>query len=129
MQAQHRNKKSHDDYRDNAEFTLDTTVAFSRSGSVDLQSFSGDITVIAWDRDEVKIHAKSRNEIHFDASPSRVSLAENPGDHDDEDPWTWAETTASRSACRSPRGSSMRSISGDLKVRQCLGCRGAYGER
>ena len=44
------------------EFTLDTTVALSRSGSVDLQSFSGDITVVAWDRDEVKIHAKSRNE-------------------------------------------------------------------
>jgi hypothetical protein len=116
LQAQHRNKKGHDDYRDNAEFTLDTTVAFSRSGSIDLQSFSGDITVTAWDRDEVKIHAKSRNDIRFDASPSRVSLAENPGDHDDEDHMDMGRDYGFEISVPKSARLVMRSISGDLKV-------------
>jgi putative adhesin len=85
LQAQHRNRRMHDEDSDNSEFTLDTTVAFSRSGTVDLQSFSGDIKITGWDRDEIKIHAKSRNGIHFDASQARVSLTENPGDRGDED--------------------------------------------
>lgn len=85
LQAQHRNRKSHSDDRDAAEFTIDTTVALSRSGTVDLQSFSGDITIVAWDRDEVKIHATSRSQLRLDSSPSRVSLMENPEDHDDYD--------------------------------------------
>ena len=115
LQAQHRDKKSHGDYNDDAEFTLDTTVAFSRSGSVDLQSFSGDITIAAWDRDEVKIHAKSRNGFHFDSSPSRVSLTENPGDHEDHVD-TGRSYGFELSVPRSAR-LVMRSISGDITVR------------
>jgi DUF4097 and DUF4098 domain-containing protein YvlB len=116
LQAQHHNRKSHDENSDNFEVTLDTTVAFSRSGSVDLQSFSGDITVSASDRDEVKIHAKSRNGIRFDASQSRVSLAENPGDHEDDDHDEMGrdyrfEITVPKSARLV-----VRSISGDIKV-------------
>jgi putative adhesin len=115
LQAQHRNRKSHDEDRDNYEVTLDTTFAFSRSGSVDLQSFSGDITVNAWDRDEVKIHAKSRNGIRFDASSSRVSLAENPGDHDDDRDDSDRDYKFEISVPKSAR-LVVRSISGDLQV-------------
>jgi DUF4097 and DUF4098 domain-containing protein YvlB len=115
LQAQHRDKKSHGDYNDDGEFTLDTTVAFSRSGSIDLQSFSGDITIVAWDRDEVKIHAKSRNGIHFDSSPSRVSLTENPGDHEDHVDMG-RDYGFELSVPKSAR-LVMRSISGDIKVR------------
>ena len=114
LQAQHRGRKSHDEDRDDeSEFRLDTTVAMSRSGSVDLQSFSGDIRVTAWDRDEVKVHATSHSRIHFDASPSRLSLQENPEDHDDDDDngHYGFELTVPRSARLV-----MRSISGDLQV-------------
>jgi hypothetical protein len=116
LQAQHRNRKSHDEDRDDSEFTLDTTVAFSRSGTVDLQSFSSDIRITGWDRDEVKIHAKSRSQIRFDSSPSRVSLAENPGDHDDDDRNESGRDYGFEISV--PRSARLvtRSISGDIKV-------------
>jgi hypothetical protein len=117
LQAQHRNGKSPGDYSRGSDFTLDTTVAFGRSGSVDLQSFSGDIKVIAWDRDEVKIHGKSRDEIHFDASQSRVSLRENPGDRDDEDHVDMGRNYGFE--INVPRSARLviRSMSGDIQVR------------
>src|SRR6476469_3200156 len=118
LQAQHRNKKSHDDsreYGDEVDVKLDTTVAFSRSGSVDLQSFSGDITVTAWDRDEVKIHARSRNGLHFESSPSRVSLVENPGD--DQDHYDSGRNYGIEISMPKSARLVMRSISGDIKVR------------
>lgn len=115
LQAQQRDRKSHGGYNDDAEFTLDTTVALSRSGSIDLQSFSGDIRIVAWDRDEVKIHAKSRNGIHFDSSPSRVSLTENPGDHEDHADMG-RDYGFELSVPKSAR-LVMRSISGDITVR------------
>ena len=117
LQAQHRNRKSHDEDRDDFEVTLDTTVAFSRSGSVDLQSFSGDVTISAWDRDEVKIHAKSRNQIHFDASQSRVSLSETPGDHGDEDRDDNGRNYGFEISVPKSVRLVVRSISGDIKVR------------
>ena len=117
LQAQHRNRKSHDQDRDDFEVTLDTTVAFSRSGSVDLQSFSGDVTISAWDRDEVKIHAKSRNQIHFDASQSRVSLSETPGDHGDEDRDDNGRNYGFEISVPKSVRLVVRSISGDIKVR------------
>jgi DUF4097 and DUF4098 domain-containing protein YvlB len=84
-QAQHRTRTTHRDDRDNGdvEFKLDTTVALGRTGTVDLQSFSGDVTVISWDRDEVKIHARSHGNVRFESSPSRVSLVESPRGHED----------------------------------------------
>jgi Putative adhesin len=114
LQAQHRNKKSHGDYSDDAEFRLDTTVALSRSGTVDLQSFSGDITVIAWDRDEVKVHGISYSPIHFDASPSHVSLMENPEDREDHE-----YSRQNGFEISMPRSARLitRTISGDIKVR------------
>jgi DUF4097 and DUF4098 domain-containing protein YvlB len=116
LQAQHRNKRSHDQDSDASEFRLDTTVAMSRSGSVDLQSFSGDITVTAWDRDEVKIHALTYNPIRFDASPSRVSLAENPDEHSDDEDHEYNRRNGFEISI--PRNARLviRTISGDIKV-------------
>jgi DUF4097 and DUF4098 domain-containing protein YvlB len=88
-QAQHGNRKTHGEDRDRdrddngVEFKLDTTVALGRTGTVDLQTFTGDITIVTWDRDEVKIHARSRGNVRFESSPSRVSLVENPYRSDD----------------------------------------------
>ena len=115
LQAQHRNR-SHSDDRDDVEFKLDTTVALSRSGTVDLQSFSGDVTVISWDRDEVKVHAMTRHRLRFDSSPSRVSLIESPEDRedyeDDRDRHTGIEISMPKSARLL-----VRTISGDVNVR------------
>ena len=76
-QAQKHKSRSHRDDQ-NVESRIDTTVTLGRSGTVDLQSFSGDITVVGWDRDDVKIHATSEGQLRFDSSPSRVSLVESP---------------------------------------------------
>jgi hypothetical protein len=118
LQAQHHdNRKSHDDYRDDdSEFRLDTTVAMSRSGSVDLQSFSGDITVIAWDRDEVKIHAISRSRLHLESSSAHLSLMENPENSDDDEDDDEGHHGFEISMPRTARLVT-RSISGDINVR------------
>ena len=116
LQAQHRNKRSHDENSDNSEFTLDTTVAFSRSGTIDLQSFSADIKVSAWDRDEVKVHGKSHNEIHFDASQSRVSIRENPGDRENGDDEQMGRDYGIEISVPKSARLVVRSISGDIKV-------------
>lgn len=63
--------------RDSGEFrsSLDTTVALSGSGTVDLSLVSGEIIVTSWSRNEVRVHATSeRGILHFDASPSRVTV-------------------------------------------------------
>ncbi|MEP7064924.1 MAG: DUF4097 family beta strand repeat-containing protein [Gemmatimonadota bacterium] len=116
LQAQHRNRKSHRDDNGQREFTLDTTVTMGRSGTVDLQSFSGDITVTAWDRDQVKVHGVSNSEIRFDASPSRVSLMENPEDRDYDD--ENGENRERGFEITVPKNARlvMRTISGDIKV-------------
>ena len=55
---------------------LDTTVALARDGTVDLSLVSGEIIVSSWDRDQVKIEARTeRGILRFDASPSRVALS------------------------------------------------------
>lgn len=118
-QAQHRNSKSHRDDRDrdnDVEFKLDTTVAFSRTGTVDLQSFSGDVTVVSWDRDEVKIHARSNGIVRFDSSPSRVSLVESPRGRDEEDD---NDENNQRFEITMPKNARLlvRTLSGDVKLR------------
>lgn len=117
-QAQHRDqsRKSHDYDRDDGEFKLDTTVAMGRSGTIDLQSFSGDFTIVGWDRDEVKIHGRSRNRVRFDASSSRISLNESPensgsDDDDDHDMAHGFELSVPKSARLL-----VRSVSGDVKL-------------
>lgn len=122
-QAQHRRSRvgttDRDRDRDTAEMRIDTTVAIGRSGTVDVQGFSADVTVIGWDRDEVKIHAISGSQLRFDSSPSRVSLAETPEsgsyqDDDDDD-----EHGGHKIEISMPKTARLlvRSVSGDVKMR------------
>jgi hypothetical protein len=111
-QAQKHKSRSHRDDQ-NVESRIDTTVTLSRSGTVDLQSFSGDITVVGWDRDDVKIHATSEGQLRFDSSPSRVSLVESPQDRndDDDDGHTGFEISMPKSGRLL-----LRTLSGDIQL-------------
>jgi hypothetical protein len=54
---------------------IDTTFAFSRSGTVTLGAVSGEIIVNGWSRDEIHIRAVSDDDnLRLSASSSRVSL-------------------------------------------------------
>ncbi|MEK7403005.1 MAG: DUF4097 family beta strand repeat-containing protein [Gemmatimonadota bacterium] len=54
---------------------IDTTFAFDRRGTVSLTLYQGEVIVTAWNREEVRVRARSeRNEIRMDAAPSRLSL-------------------------------------------------------
>lgn len=54
---------------------IDTTIAFSADGTIDLSNISGDIIVTGWDRREVHIRAYSeRGRLEWDLTPSRVTL-------------------------------------------------------
>src|SRR6185437_5681618 len=87
LQAQHHERRTATEEFNDAGSRIDTTIALSRGALVDLSSFSGDIKVSSWDRDEVKIHASSRGRLRLDSSPSRVSLVESPyrGEYEDGD--------------------------------------------
>jgi hypothetical protein len=114
VQAQHHKSRSHSNDDDDVESRIDTTVAIGHSGTVDLQSFSGDITVIGWDRNDVKIHATSGSQLHFESSASRVSLVETPEDRnysDNDDNHYGFEVSMPRSARLL-----VRSLSGDIKL-------------
>jgi DUF4097 and DUF4098 domain-containing protein YvlB len=55
---------------------LDTTFAFNKSGAVELDIISGEITVTGWNRSEIKIVAYTkRGTIETSLSNSRVSLS------------------------------------------------------
>jgi DUF4097 and DUF4098 domain-containing protein YvlB len=117
LQAQHHKSRSRSEDRDDVETRIDTTVTLSRSGTVDLQSFSGDVTVIGWDGDQVKIHAISESHLRFDSSPSRISLVETPEDRsysdgDDDEGHDKIEVSMPKSARLL-----VRSLSGDIKLR------------
>ncbi|MBK5187954.1 MAG: DUF4097 family beta strand repeat protein [Gemmatimonadaceae bacterium] len=114
VQAQHRSRQPRSEDRDEVETRLDTTVTLSRAGTVDLQSFAGDITIIGWDRDEVKIHATSKSRLRFESSSSRVSLMESPengDDYDDGDRNMGFQISMPKSARLL-----IRTISGDIKL-------------
>jgi hypothetical protein len=89
---------------------IDTTVAFDRTGAVDLSNMSGDIVVRAWDRDEVRVNAFSEHgTLRFDVTSSRLTLDVRPRGGDMGD--TRYELTV-------PSGTRvvMRSVSGDLSA-------------
>jgi Putative adhesin len=112
-QAQHHKSRSHRDDQ-NVESRIDTTVTLSRSGTVDLQSFSGDITVVGWDRNDVKIHATSEGQLRFDSSPSRISLVESPQDRNDDD----SDDDHTGFEISMPKSGRLlvRTLSGDIKL-------------
>lgn len=75
-QRQHRND-------DDETSRVDTTVALSSGGVVELSLISGEIKVKSWNRDQVRIKASSDGGIlQFDATNSRVTLTVR-SDHDD----------------------------------------------
>jgi DUF4097 and DUF4098 domain-containing protein YvlB len=54
---------------------IDSTFSFSRDGTIDLTSVSGDIIVTGWNRAEVKVHARTeRGHLRWSASSSRVTI-------------------------------------------------------
>jgi len=61
---------------DDVSSRIDTTVALSSGGVVELSLVSGDIKVTSWNRDQVRVSASSDGGIlQFDATSSRVSLS------------------------------------------------------
>jgi DUF4097 and DUF4098 domain-containing protein YvlB len=68
--------------RDREEYAsrIDTTIAFSRTGTVEVQAAGGEIILSAWSRDQVRVRATSeRSALRFDASPSQLSLGLRSG--------------------------------------------------
>jgi DUF4097 and DUF4098 domain-containing protein YvlB len=68
--------------RERDEYTsrVDTTIAFSRSGSVELQLSGGEIIVTGWSREQVRVRATSeRSALRFDASPATLILGLRSG--------------------------------------------------
>lgn len=67
-------------YRDEYASQVDTTIAFSRNGTVELQLTGGEIIVSSWSRDQLRMRATSeRSALRFDASPSSLSLGIRSG--------------------------------------------------
>jgi DUF4097 and DUF4098 domain-containing protein YvlB len=94
---------------------IDTTVAFSPEGTIDLSNLSGDIIVTGWSRREVQIKATSeRANLELDISSSRISLeAEGRGSM-----WGSRSRGETRYEVSIPRGARViaRSTSGDVTV-------------
>jgi DUF4097 and DUF4098 domain-containing protein YvlB len=54
---------------------IDTTFAFSRTGLIDLTSVSGDIVVTGWNRDQVRVTARTeRGRLRWRLTSSRVTI-------------------------------------------------------
>lgn len=99
--------------RDSDDFQsrIDTTVALSRTGTVDLSLISGEIVVTSWDRSEVRVRARSeRGLLRLDVSPSRVTLGVRSDRGEIGD--THYEVTIPRSARLVAQG-----VSGDISAR------------
>jgi DUF4097 and DUF4098 domain-containing protein YvlB len=108
-QAQRDRDRDRDSDRERGS-ALDTTLAIGRNGAVELTLHSGEIVVTAWDRQEVRIRARSdRGEIDLDASSSRISLDVDGHGYSGE----------SRFEVQVPAGTRVlaRAMSGDVSVR------------
>jgi DUF4097 and DUF4098 domain-containing protein YvlB len=54
---------------------IDTTFTFDRRGTVSLSVGGGEIIVTAWNRDQIRVRARSeRSVVRMDATPTRLSL-------------------------------------------------------
>jgi DUF4097 and DUF4098 domain-containing protein YvlB len=66
--------------RDEYASRIDTTIAFSRTGTVEVQVTNGEIIVSSWSREQVRVRATSeRSALRFDATPSTLSLGLRSG--------------------------------------------------
>jgi DUF4097 and DUF4098 domain-containing protein YvlB len=73
-------QRDRDRDRDEYASRIDTTIAFSRNGTVELQVGDGEIIVSSWSRDQVRVRATSeRSVLRLDASPSSLSLGLRSG--------------------------------------------------
>ena len=95
---------------------VDTTVAFSSEGTIDLSNLSGDIVVTGWSRREAQIKATSeRGRLELDVSSSRITLEEEGRGS----MWGGGRRGETRYEVSVPRGVRViaRSTSGDVTVR------------
>jgi len=74
--AQQSTSRSSSSRRDDEyESRIDTTFAFDKRGTVVLSVGGGEIIVTGWNRDQIRVRARSeRSAVRMDATPARVSL-------------------------------------------------------
>jgi hypothetical protein len=66
--------------RDEYASRIDTTIAFARGGTVELQLIAGEIIVTGWPRDQIRVRATSeRSALRLDASAGYVNLGLRSG--------------------------------------------------
>jgi DUF4097 and DUF4098 domain-containing protein YvlB len=97
--------------RDQYASQIDTTIAFSRGGTIELQLVRGEIIVDTWARDQVRLRATSeRSELRFDASSAHLTVGLRSGSSRSGD--TRFELTV-------PVGARVRAntTSGDIRIR------------
>ncbi|MDQ6887426.1 MAG: DUF4097 family beta strand repeat-containing protein [Gemmatimonadota bacterium] len=102
---------------------LDTTVAFGRTGTVDLTLISGDIRVTGWDRGEVQLHATSDGgSIRFEASPAHVSVDLHPRSRSSEARFDVSVPAGTRVLMRGVSANlSSRGVRGEVEARTTSG--------
>lgn len=109
---------------------LDTTVAFGRGGVVDLSLTSGEIEVVGWSRNEVRVQARAEEggEIRFDASAARLSLdvarqgGRYHGGHGGEAHYELSVPQGTRVLMRSQSGDlAVRAVKGEVEARTISG--------
>src|SRR5918992_1486578 len=69
--------------RDRGEYSsrIDTTIAFSRGGTVELQLMAGEISVASWSRDQVRVRATTLSgDIRITGSKGEVEARTQRGD-------------------------------------------------
>lgn len=111
-----RSRAERDDDWQQARSRIDTTVAFSADGSLDLSSLSGEIIVTGWSRNEAHIKATSdRTRISLDISGSRITLEEERHRSN----WSGSRREDTRYEVSVPRGVRVmaRTTSGDVSVK------------
>ncbi|MBK6489109.1 MAG: DUF4097 family beta strand repeat protein [Gemmatimonadetes bacterium] len=100
-----------------ARTSIDTTVAFSSDGSIDLSNIAGEIVVTGWDRREAQIKATSeRGRLMLDLASSRLTLEE---ERRGSSTWGSGRRGETRYEVSVPRGVRVvaRSTSGSITVR------------
>lgn len=63
-----------DGSRQSAQARIDTTFAFTRDGVLDLTTFSGDVIVTGWNRQEARLRGLTERGTRWRFSPSRITI-------------------------------------------------------
>ena len=125
LEAQERDRRwDRDRGRDDVAARIDTTVALSRGGTVDLSNISGSIRVTGWDRDDVRVRASAESgPLRFDATATRVTLSsESTRGHAEEARYEVQVPTGTRLLVASTSGSMVvRGVRGEIEARNTSG--------